>query len=51
MVVAYFVIKNKEAYKAPQPKKSHPVQTANYHFRRLKKSGFEVQEKHLVPTQ
>ncbi|MEM1408840.1 MAG: hypothetical protein AAGG59_18795 [Bacteroidota bacterium] len=51
IVAAYFVIKNKEEYKAPQPKKSNPMQTVNYHFRQLKKLGFEVQGKHLVPTQ
>lgn len=53
IVAAYFVMKNKEAYKEPKPvSKSKNVQKqAKYFLKQLKRIGFEIDEKHLVPAQ
>lgn len=52
IVAAYFIIKNKEAYKEPMkwddPFKKQRI--AKYHLKQIKALGFDVSKKYLVPT-
>ena len=53
IVAAYFIIKNKEAYKEPVKKNEYKskLQMAKSHLKKLKELGFELSGKHLVPAQ
>lgn len=53
IVAAYFIIKNKEAYKEPV-KRNEPMsklRKAKSHLKKLRELGFELSGKHLVPVQ
>jgi hypothetical protein len=52
IVAAYFIIKHKEEYKEPVQKNDpmSKLRMAKSHLKKLRELGFEVLEKHLVPT-